>query len=484
MALVFLLFPADANCCSSAECGHGLSRLASGKILTFLILLLPITAAAMFSPDGFGKNAVLNRGIITDASALRPPRRKRSRHRARSAAADERARRPRRLGTTAARTAADAASTPATAPADYLQRTPDGRIVAEVLDLLYAAQDNALRKDFENKPVELIGQLMPDATNNASGKRFKAVRMFMTCCAADARPVATLVESETQAGPAGDDVDQGHRHRDFPDRKWAPHRGAQGGRKSRNASRPRSRCCIEARIGVERPRSVDACVRGVLAHYPAPMLPEIEKLLVLQDRDRKIRTLKQELKMAPLERKELEEKLAAALKQLEAVKLKAKEIEVERKKLEIEAQAKRDQIAKFQTQKFQTRKNEEFQALNNEITRYEGEIRGDRRSRTRTDGKRRKGEGDHRRRPTRKRRPIEGAGRAATRRYRREDRGARRAAQGARSRTRAASPPASTKICSTLSTASSPTKTEAVVALEHDVCMGCHMKVTTQTVVR
>ena len=37
---------------------------------------------------------------------------------------------------------------------------------------------------------------MPDASNNGSGKRFKAVRMFMTCCAADARPVATLVEAD------------------------------------------------------------------------------------------------------------------------------------------------------------------------------------------------------------------------------------------------------------------------------------------------
>ena len=81
------------------------------------------------------------------------------------------------------------------APGDYLTRTPEGRIVTEVLDLLYAAQDNALRKDFEDKPVELIGQLMPDSTHNAKGNRFKAVRMFMTCCAADARPVATLVES-------------------------------------------------------------------------------------------------------------------------------------------------------------------------------------------------------------------------------------------------------------------------------------------------
>src|SRR4051812_40857504 len=104
------------------------------------------------------------------------------------------------------------------------------------------------------------------------------------------------------------------------------------------------------------------------------MLPEIEKLLVLQDRDRKIRTLKQELRVAPLERKELDERLAAALKNLEAMKLKAREIEVERKKLEVEVQANRDKIAKYQTQKFQTRKNEEFQALSNEITRFEKEI--------------------------------------------------------------------------------------------------------------
>ncbi len=105
------------------------------------------------------------------------------------------------------------------------------------------------------------------------------------------------------------------------------------------------------------------------------MLPEIERLLVLQDRDRKIRTLQQEVKMAPLERKELEAKLAAANAGLDAAKLKSKENEVERKKLEVDAQIRRDQIAKFNAQKFQTRKNEEFQAFNNEIKRFEEEIR-------------------------------------------------------------------------------------------------------------
>ena len=59
------------------------------------------------------------------------------------------------------------------------------------------ARTYVLRKDFEGKDIELIGQLMPDPESGASGtaKRFKAVRMFMYCCAADSRPIATLVET-------------------------------------------------------------------------------------------------------------------------------------------------------------------------------------------------------------------------------------------------------------------------------------------------
>jgi uncharacterized repeat protein (TIGR03943 family) len=198
MALIFLLFPADASCCSSASCGHSLSRLASGKVLTFLILLLPITTAAMFSPESFSSNVVKNRGVITDASALG------GRGRSGPPSAPElplptNQPAPPAAETTATQSAppaATAAAQPPAVPGDYLQRTPEGTIIVEVLDLLYAAQDNALRKDFEGKAVQLIGQIMPDVSNNANGNRFKAVRMFMTCCAADARPVATLVEAE------------------------------------------------------------------------------------------------------------------------------------------------------------------------------------------------------------------------------------------------------------------------------------------------
>ncbi len=104
------------------------------------------------------------------------------------------------------------------------------------------------------------------------------------------------------------------------------------------------------------------------------MLQEIEQLLVLQDRDRRIRTLKSELKNAPLERKELEAKLAAANTGAEQAKQRVRELEVQKNKLAVEAQAKRDQIAKFKTQQMQTRKNEEYQALTNEIAHFEKEV--------------------------------------------------------------------------------------------------------------
>ena len=200
MALSFVMFKGDATCCSSGECGHGLSRLATGKLLTFFILLVPIVVAARYTPTGttFSGTAVKNRGIATSTEQLGSlvPR---------AADAKTSARKPVDLTLPtkdgsqppAANTPAQPASQPAESKtADYLVRTPDGTIVAEVLDLLYAAQDNVLRKDFEGKRVQLIGQYMPDSSNNSGGNRFKAVRMFMTCCAADARPVATLVEAD------------------------------------------------------------------------------------------------------------------------------------------------------------------------------------------------------------------------------------------------------------------------------------------------
>lgn len=104
------------------------------------------------------------------------------------------------------------------------------------------------------------------------------------------------------------------------------------------------------------------------------MLPDIQKLLVLQDRDQRIRAFKTELKNAPLERKELEARLEAASSGAEQAKAKVREQELEKKRLALLAQGKREQIARFKVQQMQTRKNEEFQAFGNEIAHFEQEI--------------------------------------------------------------------------------------------------------------
>jgi predicted nucleic acid-binding Zn-ribbon protein len=104
------------------------------------------------------------------------------------------------------------------------------------------------------------------------------------------------------------------------------------------------------------------------------MLAEIEQLLVVQDHDTNIKALQNELQTLPFERNRLEKAIQDRTAALEHVRQRAKEIEIERKKLELDAATRREQIARYKTQQFQTRKNDEFQALGNEIGRLEKEI--------------------------------------------------------------------------------------------------------------
>ena len=97
------------------------------------------------------------------------------------------------------------------------------------------------------------------------------------------------------------------------------------------------------------------------------MLETIEKLLILQDRDQRIRRVKGELGHIEPERQTLKEKAASAQADLEEAKLRVKEIESGRKDLELEVEAKKLLIAKYANQQYQTRKNEEYRALAHEI---------------------------------------------------------------------------------------------------------------------
>jgi uncharacterized protein len=102
---------------------------------------------------------------------------------------------------------------------------------------------------------------------------------------------------------------------------------------------------------------------------------ELEQLLVLQDRQQKIRQIQTEIKTLPLERDHLESQLAASAAGVDTLKQKARQVEIERKKLELDVGTRAESISRLKTQQYQTRKNDEFQALGHEIERYENEIR-------------------------------------------------------------------------------------------------------------
>jgi hypothetical protein len=104
------------------------------------------------------------------------------------------------------------------------------------------------------------------------------------------------------------------------------------------------------------------------------MLDAIERLLALQDRDQKLRTLRLELQAVPNEIASKQKLIADSAARLELARTRAKAIEVEKKSLQVEAASKRDQIARYKTQQLQTRKNEEYTALTHEISNVENLI--------------------------------------------------------------------------------------------------------------
>lgn len=102
--------------------------------------------------------------------------------------------------------------------------------------------------------------------------------------------------------------------------------------------------------------------------------PTVEALLVLQERDVRVTALAAELEGLPLQIESVEDDLAARTAKFDELKNKTRLIETERKKLDLEVESKKSAIARYQSQQQTTRKNEEFAALNHEIDHAKQEI--------------------------------------------------------------------------------------------------------------
>ena len=105
------------------------------------------------------------------------------------------------------------------------------------------------------------------------------------------------------------------------------------------------------------------------------MLEILQQLLVVQERDRRLAQLKAEAARIPIEIAAAHQRLVDESAKFDQAKTELKQIESQRKQLEVDADSKRQQILKYRTQLNQIKSNTEYQALLKEINKAEADIR-------------------------------------------------------------------------------------------------------------
>ncbi|MEY2508295.1 MAG: uncharacterized protein QOH01_2624 [Verrucomicrobiota bacterium] len=182
----------------------------------------------------------------------------------------------------------------------------------------------------------------------------------------------------------------------------------------------------------------------------------------------------------PQQRQSLESQLAASAAALTAIKSTGQHLEMDRKKLELDAGTRRESINRLKTQQYETRKNDEFRAMGNEIERYEKEIQQiedqelelmDQAEKSKTElGIEEKKAAGARESIARQMADLDAKGKALDSQLK----------QLTEERTELASK-VEEDLLNRFERLFTSKGDAAVVALEHEVCTGCHMKVTAQT---
>ncbi len=104
------------------------------------------------------------------------------------------------------------------------------------------------------------------------------------------------------------------------------------------------------------------------------MLADIESLLVLQDRDQRILSLEEDIKRIPSSKEQAKQRLANDNELVANAKKAVQENEVAIKNLELDIGTRKNTLDRLKVQQYETKKNDEFTALENEIARYNQEV--------------------------------------------------------------------------------------------------------------
>lgn len=161
-------------------------------VVATLLICGTVGYAALLSPHEFSPSAIMNKGLYRNNYEVARPDKSLARgvNERQAEGADEAAA---ESGATATTTADIGAFSLADLEAQ-IDRDELGYFELEVPELYYTSGDLEVRRVLEGQPVVTVAQVMPEKFNNPEGSRVRIFRIFIECCAADARPLAIPVE--------------------------------------------------------------------------------------------------------------------------------------------------------------------------------------------------------------------------------------------------------------------------------------------------
>ena len=162
------------------EEAHGHDLLFDGGVVAVLVLFIPIVAAVVRSPDKYSINWMQKREkLISVVSAGAVPE-------GVSKLADASTENPEMVVTLE-----DVDS--------MVPKNEAGEYELSVLELFYVGNDDAFAKVLKGVRLETTGQVIKERLNNPEGNRLRVFRLFVQCCAADARPMSVPIRFEGKA---------------------------------------------------------------------------------------------------------------------------------------------------------------------------------------------------------------------------------------------------------------------------------------------
>jgi predicted nucleic acid-binding Zn-ribbon protein len=101
------------------------------------------------------------------------------------------------------------------------------------------------------------------------------------------------------------------------------------------------------------------------------MREDVQQLIKIQDLDQRIQAIQKELERIPKEQDLARERLANDANGLASAKSAYQQNEIATKNIDLDRSTRKTTIEKLKVQQFETKKNDEYEKLGNEVIRYE-----------------------------------------------------------------------------------------------------------------